>query len=223
MASIFKFISGLFHDPRFYKSAEIPADLPVEFWYIFLDMEIGSAVRKSVSVTPWSELIPEIKRLKIYSACSSSNPVVICVVTVLGHGKHVINLSKSEFIDKLPDGYNQILGREFDDGEEVSGGQWQKLAIARAFYEQAPLLILDEPTSAIDAEAEMEIFTNLQKIYRAKTLLLVSHRFSTVRNAKRIYVIEDGRISEAGSHQELLDRDGKYASMFRAQAKGYAE
>ena len=129
----------------------------------------------------------------------------------------------SEFIDKLPDGYNQILGREFDDGEEVSGGQWQKLAIARAFYEQAPLLILDEPTSAIDAEAEMEIFTNLQKIYRAKTLLLVSHRFSTVRNAKRIYVIEDGRISEAGSHQELLDRDGKYASMFRAQAKGYAE
>ena len=101
MASIFKFISGLFHDPRFYKSAEIPADLPVEFWSIFLDMEIGSAVRKSVSVTPWSELSPEIKRLKIYSACSSSNPVVICVVTVLGHGKHVINLPKSEFIDKF--------------------------------------------------------------------------------------------------------------------------
>lgn len=126
-----------------------------------------------------------------------------------------------EFIEKLPDKYNQILGREFDDGEEISGGQWQKLAIARAFYEQAPLLILDEPTSAIDAEAEMEIFTNLQKIYRDKTLLLVSHRFSTVRNADRIYVVDGGKITESGSHKELLEIGGKYSSMFRAQAKGY--
>lgn len=125
------------------------------------------------------------------------------------------------FIKQLPDKYNQLLGREFDDGEDISGGQWQKLAIARAFYEQAPLLILDEPTSAIDAEAEFEIFTNLQKVYRDKTLILVSHRFSTVRNADKIYVIEDGKISEEGSHGELLERNGKYASMFRAQAKGY--
>lgn len=129
----------------------------------------------------------------------------------------------AEFIEKFPEKYNQILGREFDDGEEISGGQWQKLAIARAFYEQAPLLILDEPTSAIDAEAEMEIFANLQKIYRNKTLVLVSHRFSTVRNANQIYVIGGGKVMEHGNHQELLAKKGKYAKMFNAQAKGYKD
>jgi len=127
----------------------------------------------------------------------------------------------AEFIETLPNKYDQILGREFDEGEEISGGQWQKLAIARAFYEQAPLLILDEPTSAIDAEAEMEIFANLQKIYRNKSLVLVSHRFSTVRNADQIYVIDDGKVIEHGSHQELVKMKGKYATMFTAQAKGY--
>lgn len=128
-----------------------------------------------------------------------------------------------DFIEKFPNKYDQVLGREFDDGEEISGGQWQKLAIARAFYEQAPLLILDEPTSAIDAEAEMEIFVNLQKIYRDKTLVLVSHRFSTVRNANQIYVIDGGKVIEHGSHQELLVMDGKYAKMFNAQARGYKD
>lgn len=127
------------------------------------------------------------------------------------------------FIEKFPDKYDQILGREFDDGEEISGGQWQKIAIARAFYEQAPLLILDEPTSAIDAEAEMEIFANLQKIYKKKTLVLVSHRFSTVRNADQIYVIDGGSVTEHGSHQELLEKKGKYFRMFNAQAKGYKD
>lgn len=129
----------------------------------------------------------------------------------------------SEFIEKFPDKYDQILGREFDDGEEISGGQWQKLAIARAFYEQAPLLILDEPTSAIDAEAEMEIFANLQKIYKNKTLVLVSHRFSTVRNANQIYIIDDGKVIEHGSHQELIKKNGKYSKMFNAQAMGYKD
>lgn len=126
-----------------------------------------------------------------------------------------------EFIDKLPNRFDQILGKEYTDGAEISGGQWQKLAIARAFYEQAPLLILDEPTSAIDAEAEFEIFSNLQKVYRDKTLVLVSHRFSTVRNANRIYVIENGSIIEQGSHPELLALKGRYATMFTLQAKGY--
>jgi len=125
------------------------------------------------------------------------------------------------FIDKFDKGYEQMLGREFDDGEEISGGQWQKLAIARAFYEQAPLLILDEPTSAIDAEAEFEIFSNLQNIYRDKTLVLVSHRFSTVRNADMIYVIDKGGIEEAGDHEELMKNNGKYSQMFLTQAKGY--
>jgi len=114
-----------------------------------------------------------------------------------------------------------MLGREFKKGEELSIGQWQKLALARAFYEEAPLLILDEPTSAIDAEAEYGIFNNLQKTYKERTLILVSHRFSTVRNANKIFVIENGEITERGTHRRLLSLDGKYAKMFRLQAKGY--
>ncbi len=127
----------------------------------------------------------------------------------------------ASFIERLPQKYSQILGREFDDGEELSGGQWQKLAIARAFYHASPVLIMDEPTSAIDAEAEFEIFENLEKEYRDKTLILVSHRFSTVRNADVILVIDGGQIIERGSHEKLLKLDGRYSSMFKKQAKGY--
>ena len=126
-----------------------------------------------------------------------------------------------EFIKTFENGYSQMLGRHFESGEELSSGQWQKLAIARTFYEKAPVLILDEPTSAIDAESEYEIFKNLEKFYKNKTLLLVSHRFSTVRNANKILVIDDGEIIESGNHKELLKKKGKYAAMFKTQAKGY--
>jgi ATP-binding cassette subfamily B protein len=127
-----------------------------------------------------------------------------------------------ELVDGLPGKLDQILGTDYEDGEQISGGQWQKLAIARAFYQAAPVLIMDEPTSAIDAEAELEIFDNLAAEYRDKTLILVSHRFSTVRNADRIIVIEDGRVVQAGSHEQLVTEDsGRYASMFGAQAAGY--
>jgi ATP-binding cassette subfamily B protein len=124
-------------------------------------------------------------------------------------------------VSELPEGYDQILGTEFADGEQLSGGQWQKLAIARAFYQSAPVLIMDEPTSAIDAEAEFEIFNNLEAEYRDKTLILVSHRFSTVRNADRIVVIDDGRIAEQGTHEQLCADGGRYAAMFALQAAGY--
>lgn len=127
----------------------------------------------------------------------------------------------SEFIERLPKKYDQMLGREFEDGEELSGGEWQKLAIARAFYEEPPVLILDEPTSAIDAEAEYEIFNNLRRQYKNKTLILVSHRFSTVRNANKIFVVDHGEIIERGSHDELMKLNGKYAKMFTIQAQGY--
>ena len=127
----------------------------------------------------------------------------------------------SEFVEALPNKYNQLLGRQFEGGVELSQGQWQKLAIARAFYEGAQILILDEPTSAIDAESEYEIFQNLNKHYKDKTLFLISHRFSTVRNANKIIVLKEGRILETGSHDELLRVGGLYARMFRKQALGY--
>ena len=132
-----------------------------------------------------------------------------------------IKSGAAEFIEKLPNKYDQILGKEFGEGEELSGGQWQKLAIARAFYEEPPVLILDEPTSAIDAEAEQEIFNNLERQYKNKTLILISHRFSTVRNANKIVVIDDGKIVETGTHKELMELNGQYSKLFLIQAKGY--
>ncbi len=128
-----------------------------------------------------------------------------------------------KFIEALPKKYNQRLGRRFDESTDLSSGQWQKLALARAFYEEAPVLILDEPTSAIDAEAEEQIFENLYEVYENKSLVLVSHRFSTVRNADKIIVLKEGRIVEEGNHESLMKKDGIYATMFNKQAKGYLE
>lgn len=128
-----------------------------------------------------------------------------------------------EFIEALPNKYQQQLGKRFEDSTELSIGQWQKLALARSFYEEAPILILDEPTSAIDPEAEAKIFGNLYELYDNKTLVFISHRFSTVRNADRIIVLNKGEIEETGTHQELMKREGIYARMFKKQAKGYAE
>jgi len=125
------------------------------------------------------------------------------------------------FAKELPDQYNQVLGKMFDGGIDLSGGQWQKLALARAFYRDAPLLILDEPTSAIDAKAEYEIFERVQNLQKDKTVIIISHRFSTVRNADRILVLDEGRIIEEGDHQKLMKKKGLYAELFNLQAQGY--
>ena len=109
----------------------------------------------------------------------------------------------------------------FEDGIDLSGGQWQKLALARAFFRNAPILILDEPTSAIDAKAEYEIFQNVQSLQKDKTVIIISHRFSTVRNADRILVLDEGKIIEEGSHEKLVKEKGLYAELFEIQAKGY--
>jgi ATP-binding cassette subfamily B protein len=124
-------------------------------------------------------------------------------------------------IARLPLGFEQPLGRRFNGGIDLSGGEWQKIAIARAYMRDADVLVLDEPTSALDARSEYEVFQRFRDLSVGKTTLLISHRFSTVRMADRIIVLEGGRIIEAGAHQELLAHKGRYAEMFELQAAGY--
>jgi len=125
------------------------------------------------------------------------------------------------FIMDYDNGYKTILSKKFKKGIEPSVGQWQKIALSRAFFRDAPILILDEPTSAIDAKAEAEIFKHLEKFEKDKTVIMISHRFSTVRNADNIYVIDKGKIIESGSHEKLIKKKGKYEKLFKLQAKGY--
>lgn len=124
-------------------------------------------------------------------------------------------------IGKLEKGYEQMLGKTFEGGVELSGGQWQKIALSRAFLRNAPVLVLDEPTASLDAKAESEMFNRVERLSEKKTVIIISHRFSTVRNADKIYVIDEGRITEAGSHEELMKLNGEYAALFKLQAKGY--
>lgn len=124
-------------------------------------------------------------------------------------------------VQKLPGKYQQALGKRFNQGVELSGGEWQKIALARAYMKDAQLLILDEPTSALDARAEYEVFQRFADLTKGKTAVLISHRFSTVRMADRILVLEKGQLLESGSHQELLNKKGRYAELFNLQAMGY--
>jgi len=122
---------------------------------------------------------------------------------------------------KLPNNYDQQLGKRFADGVELSGGEWQKVALARAYMRDAQLLILDEPTSALDARAEYNVFERFAELTKGKTAVLISHRFSTVRMADRILVLDKGELVEIGSHEELLIKGGRYAELFDLQAMGY--
>ncbi|WEJ60384.1 ABC transporter ATP-binding protein/permease [Devosia sp. FJ2-5-3] len=124
-------------------------------------------------------------------------------------------------IAKLPKGYDQQLGRLFKQGRDLSGGEWQKVAIARAYMRDAELIILDEPTAALDAKAEAEVFARFKNLAHGKSAVIISHRFSTVRMADRILVLDNGAILEAGTHEELLERAGRYAELFEMQAAGY--
>jgi len=124
-------------------------------------------------------------------------------------------------LPRLTDGYDQMLGKRFDGGVGLSGGEWQKVALARAYMRDAELLILDEPTAALDARAETEVFTRFSELSRGRMAVLISHRFSTVRMADRIIVLQNGTVSEEGTHDELLLRKGAYAELFEMQAAGY--
>ena len=127
----------------------------------------------------------------------------------------------STLLPRFARGYRQMLGRRFDDGVDLSGGEWQKVALARAYMREAQLLILDEPTAALDARAEYEVFVRFNQLMAGRMAVVISHRFSTVRMADRIVVLADGRVVEEGTHEALLARDGLYAELFEMQAAGY--
>ncbi len=135
--------------------------------------------------------------------------------------REMISAAKKADIDKyiseLPLGYDTFITRELKDGIQLSGGQWQKLAIARAFFRDARLLILDEPTSAVDSISEEKIFENLRENSKRRTTFIVSHRFATVRKAGRILVVEGGEIVEDGTHLQLMRKDGLYKKMYEKQ------
>ncbi|WP_396617265.1 ABC transporter ATP-binding protein [Lysobacter soli] len=124
-------------------------------------------------------------------------------------------------IERLPNRYDQLIGRRFKTGVDLSGGQWQKLAIARAYMRDAQVMILDEPTAALDARAEFEVFQRFKELSHGKTAVLISHRFSSVRMADRILVLADGRLEASGTHEQLLAQGGRYAELFELQAAGY--
>ncbi|MGB5507952.1 ABC transporter ATP-binding protein [Robiginitalea sp.] len=126
-----------------------------------------------------------------------------------------------QVIEELSEGLEQQLGRRFNRGQDLSGGQWQKVALARAYMKDAEVMVLDEPTASLDARAEYEVFKRFIALTKGRTSIIISHRFSTVRMADRILVLEDGRILELGTHEELLQSDNLYAELFRLQAAGY--
>ena len=126
-----------------------------------------------------------------------------------------------DVVAKLPRGYRQMIGKRFKSGVELSGGEWQKIAIARAYMREAEVLILDEPTAALDARAEFEVFQRFKELSKGKTAVLISHRFSSVRMADRILVLAEGKVEAAGTHAELISRPGRYSELFELQAAGY--
>ena len=126
-----------------------------------------------------------------------------------------------EVIDALPQGYDQLVGRRFKTGMDLSGGQWQKIAIARAWMRDAQVMILDEPTAALDARSEFEVFQRFRELSHERTAVLISHRFSSVRMADRILVLAGGKVEASGSHEQLMARGGRYAELFELQAAGY--
>ena len=146
-------------------------------------------------------------------------------VEALGDDPRVREAARRSLADsvaaRLEKGYDQMLGRRFEGGVDLSGGEWQKVALARAYMRDAQVLILDEPTASLDARAEYEVFLRFAELTKGRMAVLISHRFSTVRMAERILVLQGGELVDQGTHEELVARGGLYAELFSLQAAGY--
>jgi ATP-binding cassette, subfamily B, bacterial len=174
--------------------------------------------------------VGEITKVQDYLDASHNGRTSEQITMASGNGKEQVPEEIIEAADKslattlLPrfaEGYRQMLGRRFEGGVDLSGGEWQKIALARAYMRDAQVLILDEPTAALDARAEYEVFKRFSELVRGRMAVIISHRFSTVRIADRIIVLDDGAVVEEGTHSELLKNDGLYAELFTLQAEGY--
>jgi ATP-binding cassette subfamily B protein len=128
-----------------------------------------------------------------------------------------------KFIQQWPEGYDALMGPIFEGGRDLSVGQWQRMALARAFFRDAPLVILDEPTASLDARAEADLFEKIRSLFKGRSVLLISHRFSSVRSADRIYVMNEGEVIEHGSHEDLMKAGGLYSELFSLQAAAYLD
>jgi ATP-binding cassette subfamily B protein len=156
---------------------------------------------------------------------SAGDNIAVGKIAARGDHARIVRAARrsqaDEVISRLPTGYQQMIGKRFKNGVELSGGEWQKIAIARAYMREAAVLVLDEPTAALDARSEFEVFKRFKELSDGKTAVLISHRFSSVRMADRILVLADGMVEAAGTHDELMAQPGRYSELFELQAAGY--
>ena len=171
---------------------------------------------------------PLRERIAVIAQDHANWPLTVRHNIVMGRGADPSLLARSAaasgadtVITTLSQGYDTLLDRHFKDGAELSGGQWQRIAAARGFYRTAPLLIMDEPTAALDARAEYALFTSIPVHAKDRSVLLITHRLASVRHADRIYVLHEGRVIEQGTHADLIALDGQYAELFNLQASQY--
>jgi ATP-binding cassette subfamily B protein len=192
---------------------------------------VGNIYLDSIDLKEWDEASLHSRMSVVFQDFNRYHFLLRENITLgsIEHSTDEIRLNKAverggvnSFLPDLPKGLDSHLGRWFKEGTELSGGQWQKVALSRAFIrEEANILILDEPTAALDSEAEFTIFERFRELTKGRTTILISHRFPTVRMADTIILIESGKIIEQGSHAELVKFNGRYAQFFEAQAKGY--
>ena len=182
---------------------------------------------KSYSIREWREIIGAVFQDFIRYELTAKENIALGNWRFAEDKIRIKNAAKYSgaltIIEKLPQGMETQLGKWFKEGIQLSGGQWQKIAIARAYMRDADIYILDEPTAALDPKAEKEVFEKFKELTKNKMGIFISHRYSTVQNASKILVLQKGKVIESGSHSTLMEIDGVYASLYRLQASSYLE